>query len=573
MEEPINQRRLSDISFIIDKNLTAKDGNRSFFVLLRKTDVSDVDFSTFLNENDSKNLKYCLQNLQTSDEPCNFVAKIKHGQFSSTCLLTIKKIDEDSFSVVLEELSYSRHLLDKALLESREYTALLQNFDAYYFIYDGKIFTIKNTKDLNSVFKGDADGFKLFFQNTFKVNLKIKETAAQFDFMIEDIINMEANKYFNFLQTDKKLLTVHTLKTRTRNSSMIVGSVNFGKKTDPATNLYAESRDGLTGLYNKKAITELAVKKINEQKTPCSLIIIDIDKFKECNDTYGHVFGDRVIVAVSSCIKDAINGVGIAGRIGGDEFLIILDKTDEEDIRNITRNIRTAIQWNITSVEPGSIVTCSMGIARFPSNAENYDDLFKMADKCLYIAKYRGRNCYIIYKPEIHDKILAENEVQEDKVSTGQLYHESSSNELEILSLLSSKKNGSVKSAVDKLLEYMQVSKITVYDKKFKLFYVTGKDSFDYRSERLQNKDFFNHYNQYGFYHLDNTNILDSIDGKLYSLYSEPKISSTLEILCKDEKDNIKGLVCFDIYRPARTFQKDKITFALVAAKLISNYI
>ncbi|MBQ0050891.1 MAG: GGDEF domain-containing protein [Treponema sp.] len=574
MEGPINQRRLSDISFKIDKDLNVVDGNRNFLRLLHKTEFENINLSCILSETDSFNFKTFLSNYKGDEsETSNFIVRIRPNENLLTCIFTVKSVNQEIFEIILEELSYSRELLDKALLESREYTALLQNFDAYYFIFNGSKFILKNTKDLNTIFSGTTEEFKVYFETTFKLNLRHNDSGAQYRSMFEDLEKMEANKYYNFLLSEKKPLTVHTLKTQTRSSALIVGSINQGKKSDPSTNLYSEKKDGLTGLYNKKAITELAVQKINEEKMPCSLIIIDVDKFKECNDTYGHIFGDRVLVAVSSCIKDAINGIGIAGRIGGDEFMIILDRTEEADIRNVTRNIRTGIQWSITSVDPESVVTCSMGIARFPSNAKDYDGLFKMADKCLYIAKERGRNCYIIYKPEIHDKVLAENEYKENKISSGKFYFDSSNAELNILSILSEQKGDFVKTALDELLKYLNISKITVYDSNFKPFYILGADQNEYRKSVIDGGEYFKFFNEFDFLHLDNTNVLDSINSQRYDMYNTNGIASTIEVNCKDENGNTKALVCYDLYRPARTFAKEKITFAIVVAKMIAKYI
>lgn len=575
MKQPIAHRRLSDISFTIDKNLNVKKGNRSFLILLHKTDFSDVNLSSILSETDAKNLEFFLKDFSSSDlsESANFIVKLKPGDFTVSCILTISKSKDDAslFDVIVEELSYSRHLLDKALLESREYSALLQNFDTYYFVYDAGHFIIKNTKDLNSLFTGKPDEFKEFFQKSFKLNTKLYESNAQMDAMLENIKNFEAGKYYNFFLTDKKMLTVHTLKTSTRRKTIIVGSINFGKKSSPLTNLYAEEHDGLTGLYNKKAMTELAIKKINDSKEPCSLIIIDVDKFKECNDTFGHVFGDRVLVAVSSCINDAIKGIGIAGRIGGDEFLVVLDKTDEDDVRNVTRNIRAGIQWNITAIEPGSVVTCSMGIARFPLNCKDYDSLFKLADKCLYIAKSRGRNCYIIYKPELHDKIIMQSERNENKIASGEIYFDAAQAELEIIQLLNEKKSGYIEKALEKMASYIPASKVSLYDSDLKPLCIVGNDKKDFRSAYFSDANYFSFYNKFGYLHLDNTNVLGSIDEKRYALYVDSGIASTIEVLCKDNAGKIKSLVCYDIYRPAQTFAKDKITFALTAAKLISN--
>ena len=573
--ESINQRRLSDITFVIDKNLNVKDGNRSFLRLIHKTDFN-LNISYILEDSDAANFRYFLENFDNAQQKRSFIATIKPFENYISCIFTVSK-EGELFRVVIEELSYSRQLLDKALLESRELTALMQNFDAYYFTFDGLKYTLKNTKDLITIFTGQKEAFKKYITNMFRINLYHDDTVAQFNSMLDNIENFVSNKYYTLLQTDNEIFTIHTLKTSTRTSTLIVAAINQNKGDEPVMNTYSESRDGLTGLYNKKAITEMAIKKINEEKSPCSLIILDADKFKECNDSYGHIFGDRVLVTIASCITDAIKGKGIAGRIGGDEFLIILDLTKEDDIRNVTRNIRTGIQWNITNVEPGSVVTCSMGIARFPLHAKNYEELFQIADKSLYIAKYRGRNCYIIYKPEIHDKIIIENKQVDDRVASGQFYEENVTKKLEILNMLSKvkkDKSASIKKLLEMLREHLQISKITIYDKNFDVIYIVGSDLIDVRGSYIKsNKHYFQLFNKYGFFHQNNTNVLGSIDGDRYDLYRNANISSILEVLAKDKKDNPRLLICFDLYKPGRSFLRDEISFALLVARKLSEIL
>lgn len=572
--DPLAKRRLSDIHFVIDKDLNVKKGNRSFSRLIHKTDLN-INLSYILEDSDIKNFKYFLSNFEDCFPRKSFLASIKPFENFISCIFTVSK-EGEYFNVIIEELSYSRQLLDKALMESRELTALMQNFDSYYFLYDGIKYTLKNTKDLNTIFEGPKDSFKEYVINTFKINVLNEDTIAQFNTMFENIEGFNANKYYTLLQNDRKSLTVHTLKTSTRHNSLIIASINLHKENEPVMNTYSESRDGLTGLYNKKAITEMAIKKINEEKSPCALIILDADKFKECNDSFGHIFGDRVLVTIANCISDAIKGRGIAGRIGGDEFLILLDLTTEDDIRNIARNIRTAIQWNITNVAPDSIVTCSMGIAKFPTNAQNYEDLFDLADKSLYVAKYRGRNCYILYTPELHDKILIENKQIDDRVTTGKFFFDCVNSELEILDKIhkiDASKKETVYEVLNLMISYLQISKISVYDKDFKLLYLAGIDEVNSREDYVRRTpNYFKLFNEYSFLHLDNTNVLNSIDGERYDLYRSTNISSTIEVLVKNKKcENI--LICYDLYKPARTFKKDKITFALLVARKLSEIL
>ena len=272
---------------------------------------------------------------------------------------------------------------------------------------------------------------------------------------------------YRLLTLDGETVHIQTKEFSTRQKTEYIAliSTNASVKDE---NLFVEKFDGLTNLYNKKTVTEMITNKINVSKQSGSLFIIDVDKFKECNDVFGHAFGDKVLVAVSKVIQEAVSGHGFAGRIGGDEFICFVDKTEEYDVRNIARNIRLGIQWAIPAINPGSVVTSSMGIVRIPQNVSTYEDAFKIADKCLYIAKSRGRNCYVIYRPEMHDPIIQKNDEGLRDLVSGKSYAESVDTELEILALISTykakaKKTVLVEKLVLKLTAFLQVHKMTVF--------------------------------------------------------------------------------------------------------------
>ena len=112
MEQRLNQRRISDINFIIDKDLNVKDGNRSFLNLLHKTDFN-LNISYILEESDAKNLRFYLANFDDNLPTHNFIANIKPHENFISCIFTIVR-HKENFKVIIEELSYSRSLLDRA---------------------------------------------------------------------------------------------------------------------------------------------------------------------------------------------------------------------------------------------------------------------------------------------------------------------------------------------------------------------------------------------------------------------------------------------------------------------------
>ncbi len=166
--------------------------------------------------------------------------------------------------------------------------------------------------------------------------------------------------------------------------------------------------DYLTGLYNKKAITEYAM---NECKAATgkviNLCILDVDNFKQINDTHGHAYGDRILKEVSEIILEVIGEDGRAGRIGGDEMMLIIENVEERaDLRVYLKAIRERVEASHRDDGGFPQVTVSMGIGIFPTFVDNYDDLFNLADRMLYRAKNRGKNRYVIYNPEIHGRIV-----------------------------------------------------------------------------------------------------------------------------------------------------------------------
>jgi diguanylate cyclase (GGDEF)-like protein len=165
-------------------------------------------------------------------------------------------------------------------------------------------------------------------------------------------------------------------------------------------------RDQLTGLILKEDITNIAKNNIDQLKRPTTIAIIDIDDFKDVNDTYGHMKGDEVLRRCASIIEDEVDGCGNAGRIGGDEFFIVLDyNEDREKLRSILRSIKNDILSVYSDEKDGFHVSASIGCASYPVDTDNFNDLYMLADYLLYRAKSKGKNRYIIYDPEKHDPV------------------------------------------------------------------------------------------------------------------------------------------------------------------------
>ena len=166
--------------------------------------------------------------------------------------------------------------------------------------------------------------------------------------------------------------------------------------------------DPLTGLLNKGATEELIrmmllnYYKDNKENSKCALIMIDIDKFKVINDTLGHAKGDRVLAAIGNIIKESFKGKDVAGRIGGDEFMVFLrDIEIKENAQLMAERLEKQAAKLIMRPEINSYVSLSIGIAILPDHGKTFEDLYAAADKALYYVKKRGRANWKLYSEEL----------------------------------------------------------------------------------------------------------------------------------------------------------------------------
>lgn len=164
-------------------------------------------------------------------------------------------------------------------------------------------------------------------------------------------------------------------------------------------------KDNLTQVYSREVIIDYATSLIR-RKIPFSFGIVDIDNFKYVNDTYGHLSGDKILKTVSTRLMKLIGTIGAVGRFGGDEFLLVMPHlVDYDAVWTTCRSVMMFMNNFEIADFDGLFVTLTIGLARFPENASNYEELFVTADKALYRGKSKGRNCFVIYLPEKHSKI------------------------------------------------------------------------------------------------------------------------------------------------------------------------
>lgn len=163
--------------------------------------------------------------------------------------------------------------------------------------------------------------------------------------------------------------------------------------------------DGLTGLFNKRAMLETAEQKIVAAKRfnrRLSVLVTDIDHFKKVNDTYGHDVGDIVIKGLGEILRRAKRNTDAVARFGGEEFVVICEETDARGAMLLAERVREELKKTVFHV-PGKnqtlSVTCSIGVATFPDAGQSWDEMFKAADDALYVSKRSGRDRSTAWSP------------------------------------------------------------------------------------------------------------------------------------------------------------------------------
>lgn len=164
--------------------------------------------------------------------------------------------------------------------------------------------------------------------------------------------------------------------------------------------------DSLTQLYNRRAFDENAEKIIlraQREKTPLSLILMDIDFFKAVNDKYGHQVGDNVLKEFSLRLKNSLRQYDILARYGGEEFTLLLPNTSAKTAMVIAEKLRSIIAQPVFNLEDNTTlsVTASFGVATNHGEKLNWQQLVSFADQALYHAKEEGRNCIRLHSADV----------------------------------------------------------------------------------------------------------------------------------------------------------------------------
>ena len=332
-----------------------------------------------------------------------------------------------------------------------------------------------------------------------------------------------------------------------------------------------------TGLLNKRAITEYAKDLIDlgNADSSVTIAIIDIDDFKTINDTYGHSFGDEVLIKAAEIVQTAIGDKGVAGRIGGDEMFIVLrNMKSADEIRSILKEIRTNIEWAYKDREDTEFVTtCSIGCATYPSDADTFADLFNVADKLLYLAKEKGKNRYIIYEEDVHGQYVRGTGKAQERVKDVLKYNKLGM-VLEIMDGFAFGDTFTLKDICEKIGPCFELEDISIYtapDWKRQALWGIFKDE-ELQVPYINNPEYLRCFDRYNIFAINSLQSAMSRCEQLYSALSQQKISASVHYLV-GSTDKPVGLITFNKSKIAKKWANWDIDWLCILAHMIKRRI
>ncbi len=430
------RRRQNDAAFSADF-MSALDQNSSFIYIVNPENFDIIFCNQVTTDTFGSDFvgQKCYKALIGKDEPCSRCPIRHYEKTGKSQPMEILWPDgtwvmaqaspmhwQGRHMVMVSSTDVTRHMsaTEELRIRNEEYSIVIAQSGKHIFRYDIPTTRINRFYDASLVY-GKRENIPDTPAEILSQGLISPDTADDyselFDSMAKQIPTGSADVHI--LQVDGTYRWFHydyTLVIDNPNgkaSSAIVSIGDVDAETKATIELTRRAeRDGMTGLYNKAATEEISRRVISKNiDEPCALMIIDLDNLKTINDTMGHVCGDNALKAIASTIRDHFRNTDIVGRIGGDEFFVLLHGSISESVlRTSLRNLIRKIAYKKIP-DTDSTISCSIGVAFGVCGTSSYDTLFRQADTALYHVKRNGKRDFAFYSFEMENKdfILNEN--------------------------------------------------------------------------------------------------------------------------------------------------------------------
>lgn len=566
--------------------------NKSFTSYLGSEELRSFKITDYIHPDDVESFKKFVEDKSfTGGEEVFRLKKKNNGwHYNVVRIHTEKGMVENRRNIGVEIIDIDESVGDyETAMDSLSRVRLLMSLtDEFAFIYDKETNMFKMFKydRFNRIILYDMDIDQWKREMLSKSYVKYDEKAMLDTLVLNmktyaDSFSIKMNCAIR-TQSDifEAVRFIGTVHNESSGNKIIVGRVvsdeSVGHASTAMEIMNELQYDSLTGVYNKKTITEYAKKRISEEKEKRIVIaILDVDHFKSVNDTFGHLYGDKVLARVGGRLKEIVGEDGVIGGIGGDEFMIVFNGLDDDQVlRGMLRAIRTQIKWEFAEDFENLSITCSIGASIFPVNGRDYEDLFKKADCCLYIAKEKGRDRYVFFRDEMHRASY------EAMLNQNQLNAMKNPREIRELKNVASFMENAMTDSRKAILDAMRHMKDTFGIDNINIYYGEGmkkvysfgsdipdaKDAMYVFSEEFQklmgeNERFM----QIGF-----ADTFSDITPDFCGRMKAERIASTIQCYIGDKR-NIKGLVTFNKCREASQWANYEIDCARIFAAVLSS--
>jgi diguanylate cyclase (GGDEF)-like protein/PAS domain S-box-containing protein len=325
-------------------------------------------------------------------------------------LIKEKVFDEPVRLIRSIRSAVERSRLERALRESEEqYRTLVQSMQDGLFVLRGSNFDFVNPALAQMIGAPPEE-----LQGTDLVSLFLPEQRVTAEAFIEKAWDSDTIQEREFILTGSGsepalYVTVKLNKCPFGGKPALIGTVKDITRRRLVESKLRETlekvellsiTDDLTGLFNRRhalSVAEAEVARSHRYGHYLSLIMLDIDRFKEINDTYGHLVGDKMLKEVAVLLSKELREIDTIARYGGDEFIIILPHTDLEQARGIAERLRERAAALRVETEKGGVInsTLSLGITQMSREAETLTDIIRRADQAMLTAKSSGRDAVV----------------------------------------------------------------------------------------------------------------------------------------------------------------------------------
>lgn len=566
--------------------------NKSFTSYLGSEELRSFKITDYIHPDDVESFKKFVEDKSfTGGEEVFRLKKKNNGwHYNVVRIHTEKGMVENRRNIGVEIIDIDESVGDyETAMDSLSRVRLLMSLtDEFAFIYDKatNMFKMFKYDRFNRIILYDMDIDQWKREMLSKSYVKYDEKAMLDTLVLNmktyaDSFSIKMNCAIR-TQSDifEAVRFIGTVHNESSGNKIIVGRVvsdeSVGHASTAMEIMNELQYDSLTGVYNKKTITEYAKKRISEEKEKRIVIaILDVDHFKSVNDTFGHLYGDKVLARVGGRLKEIVGEDGVIGRIGGDEFMIVFNGLDDDQVlRGMLRAIRTQIKCEFAEDFENLSITCSIGASIFPVNGRDYEDLFKKADCCLYIAKEKGRDRYVFFRDEMHRASY------EAMLNQNQLNAMKNPREIRELKNVASFMENAMTDSRKAILDAMRHMKDTFGIDNINIYYGEGmKKVYSFGSDIPEAKDAMYVFSEEfqklmgeneRFMQIGFADTFSDITPDFCGRMKAERIASTIQCYIGDKR-NIKGLVTFNKCREASQWANYEIDCARIFAAVLSS--